>query len=531
MKIRVITNSDESLKALTAILNIDLTHGFSFGPNESFEVLSENFWFTNILKSLDSKLSKFFPLREKEKKVVGEIANSAKKLNDYLDIYNNDIDSIDYLNNSSLFIHSDSLFNQFIRNFSNKYAQYASKLKIDFSVYSDSPLIKKVFVGVQYVYPSAFLESRKIVMNSSVFSKETDISSEYSFLTDLSDKVGTQKVVDFTFLHEFAHITQDLNTNVLGMNSDIKIFKMIKNINSLAFDEFYYQSVRSQIDEYLNDNFPPQPNKDQRFVEINRDLIRQLSVVQREIYADVGGLLHMRNIAISENNFSHQEFSEFIDHLIQARHTEHEAVLNVHSDNIDKFDHFTVEGLKVLKEKLERLSNNRMLSQEEIHDVCQDSLTIGTSRIMLTLASIHPYLNSQIQNLFYLDRVNFTAADGQECQKITLNLSQEDNNQSKYIKGMEHLKKISGKDFVERLTDTVHTTFSLKAPAFDIRQITWKSVFQNQSYKNDLHELKTILNDNEKFEFKVNNSEEVVSSLSNLRSNYLSAHSKIKNTP
>lgn len=530
MKIRIITNSDETLRALNAISNINLTHGFSFGPDQRSEVISENSWFTNVLKNLDSKLSKFFPLREKEKLVVGEIASSAKKLNDYLAIHNTDNDSIDYLNNSSLFIHSDSSFNKSIRNFANKLALYASSLKIDFSVYPDSSLLKKVFVGVQYVSPCAFLETRKIVMNSSVFSKETDLSSDYNFLTDLSDKVGTQKVVDFTFLHEFAHITQDLNAESMGINSDIKIFKMIKNINSLAWDDFYYQSVQKQIDEYILD--PNNNSQPQRFVSIDRDLLRQLSVVQREIYADVGGLLHMRNIALNENNYSHQEFSEFIDHLIQARHNEHNAILNVQADNVDKFDHFTVEGLKVLKEKLETIPQNRMLSQEQIHDICQDSLTIGLSRKMLTLAAINHRFNSQIQNLFYLDRTNFTASDGKEYQQINLNLTQEDNSeQTKYVKGMEHLKKISGQDFVNRLTDTVHTTFSLKAPAFDIRQITWKAVFENQSYKDDLQELKSILNDNDKFEFKPNNSEAVAASISNLRNNYFSVTSKTKNSP
>ncbi len=533
MKIRIITNSNETLKAVNAISNLDLSHGFSFGPDKNWELVSENSWFTNILKNLDSKLSKFFPLREKEKLVATEIANSAKKLNDYLAVHNNDTDSIDYLKNSSLFIHSDSSFNKMIREFSFKYARYANKLNLDYSVYKDSSTFKKILAGVQYISPAAFLESRKIVMNSSVFSKDTDISSGYNFLTDLSDKLGTQKIVDFTFLHEFAHITQDLNTTEFGVNSDIKMHKIVKNINSLAYDDFYFNSVKAQIEDSITQHHLTNNIEPPKFSPLDRDFIRQLDTVQREIYADVGGLLHMRNIAINEGTFNLNDFSQFIDQLIQARHSEHEAILSCHSDNIDKFDHFTVEGIKVLKEKLLTLDDKQILSQTDIHDACQDSLSIGLSRIMLTVASVHPELNSQIKNLFYLERSNFTASDGKEYPKITLNINQEDNpDTSKYLKGMEHLKKISGSEFVDRLTDTVHTTFSLKAPAWDVRQITWKSVFENPSYGNDLQELKDILNvSHQKNDFKINSTDEVCASISNLRNNFIAHNSKNKNTP
>ena len=532
MKIRIITNSNETLKAVNAISNLDLSHGFSFGPDKNWELLSENSWFTNVFKILDSKVSQYFPLREKEKLVATEIASSAKKLNEFLSIHNNDSDSIDYLKNSSLFIHSDSSFNKFIRNISLKYAKYADMLNLDYSVSKNSTKLKKILAGVQYISPSAFLESRKIIMNSSVFSKDTDIAGGYSFLTDLSDKFGTQKIVDFTLLHEFAHITQELNTTEFGITSDIKTHKLIKNLTSLAYDNFHYFEVKNQIKNYEQTIMNGDDTIDNRFQTLDRDFLVQLEIVQREMYADVGGLLHLRNIALHENEFSNKDFSSFIDGLIEARHKEHEAMLNFKSDNIDSFDHFTVEALKSLKDKLSTLHENQVISQSDIHDICQDCLTIGLSRLMLTVAAIHPKLNAQIKNLFYMDRVNFTDVDGKEYSKINLNLTPEDPTvPSKYGKGMVHLKKLAGDEFVNRLTDTVHTTFALKVPAFDIRQVTWKAVFQNPAYLDDLNELKDIFKESNIAQPKLINSNEILTAVSNIRNNSLNKRNGNKNNP
>lgn len=487
MKIKIITNSNETIKAFNAISNINLSHGFSFGPDKNCELSSENSWFSNIFKILDSQISKILPIHEKERIVIDNIANSTKKLNDFLEHNHDYYESIDYLKNSSLFIHSESTFNKFIRKFSEKYFKYAYKLDLEYHVYKDSSSFKKILAGVQYVHPSAFLESRKIIMNSSVFSKETDISFGYNILTDISQNFGTQKTVDFTLLHEFSHITQDINNLEYGNRSDIKFYNISRIISSLAQNDFHFYKTSFLIDSYLNKNSLVNDSSFIPFTPLDRELLIQLDILQKEVYADVGSLLHMRNIDISDGTYQQDDLFDFIDHVIATRHKEHNYMLLNHSDNIDKFDHFTVEGIKTLKEKIKSLNTTQILSQEDIHHISQDCLTSCISRVMLTIASIHPKLNSQIKNLFYLKINTFTSFDEENQLSIDLITDFENSKEhSKYIKGMDHLKKLSGKIFVDRLTDIVHNAFSIKIPVFDIRQIVWKSVFENPSYLKDI---------------------------------------------
>lgn len=477
MKIKILTNSQETMNQAKLLLSsCDISHGFSFGGSEDFDVKSENSWAGKIFQSIDNLVSKFSPLDNQQKDVGKMIIRSSERLNRYLEDHEND-----YLKNSSLFIHAESPTNKSVRGIINEFIKLMPKPNI--LVTPQSTNLKKIFAGIQFHQPSAYLDSRRIVMNTASFDADKNIKAIPQLL---SDKYGTQTSVDFTMLHEFAHISQDINDDLLGNSNDPKTIRFIKTISELAHNKKTLEDFNQQVIDINNFFFESSINKSYGYID--HDFVSQLAILQREIYADVGAILHMRNISIQDKDYDTKKQLSFIDDIIEFRQQEQDFCGKRNSHYNEIFDHFTSPGVEYLQTIIKDYGD-RELTQEEIHDISNMCIQKGMAKVIVTSNFCSEQSSSQLATLFNTDRKYDEHADKHVLILSSANETNTPLEELRFVKSLSYFQKIAGKEFSSKVTKAYDDIISLDQTRTVKSRLIWQSALHPKLYKEAREEI------------------------------------------
>lgn len=454
MKIRIVTNSTDVLKEAQKVAsNLDISHGYSYGPGYEEEFNADNSVFVKFVKKVDKFVSFFAPVSQKEREISTEITKSSASFSDYLSKF-----EPDFLDHSSVVINSDSTLNKQIRNVAYEIAPH--------SIWGT-----KMAKGVSDEGPHAFLFDRKVVMNASSFNTENN----NDFIGNLNNNIGLDKSVQLILLHEFSHIFQIVNNTKNGSQYDSTFMKIWVLSDRLTRDDKFLSKFKAQIENDPHQQFNP----------INTKFLSEVAVLPREIFADVGAILLRRNMEINNGTFDANQEKEIMKAIKESRNSEQLYHSEFRGHPSTAFDHFTSEGISHLEQVYDNLPS-RHLSIEEISRICEKCIEVGFSRFVLTSIASNEESLAQFKNIFYLQP---TTDENHKVIDVNLDTS---NTTNHFISSVEQLRRLAGEDWVKSFEEKKEEINSLNLNQRKTETLTWQAGLHPQNYGQELAKIKSV---------------------------------------
>lgn len=365
-KIRITSTANiENPKALS---NIDISYGLSYYAKEHYAVKTlseENSWRMKVLSKLD-KLNQFFSKNDnqEDKEIIEEIIKNS----DFVSKHEN-------------------------TNLENLHIQINAETKITKAISSWSEKKKKehITTGIHFKAGSIYMEEKKMFLGLNLFKK-----GEF-FYDNLIKNFTKQEAISFVFLHEYSHAAQIENQK-----------KYIIESNNNGQNNLYV-NVQTLLNDKIYDNLLDKLKKENNLESLpSKLLLKTISSLDKEIYADVGSILLMRNKAILEGTYTPENFENNIAHIIEVR-KEEKRLLQKNIDNGQDeishmmHDHFTSPGLENLSQHVKEMlgdDTNKILSEEEIHKISTRCIKEGMAKTIITLIATDNKLVGQLKVLF-----------------------------------------------------------------------------------------------------------------------------------
>lgn len=407
-KIRITSTANiENPKALS---NIDISYGLSYYAKEEYGVKTlseENSWRMKLLSKLD-KLGQFFTKNDnqEEKEIIAEI------------IKNSDFVSKHEHTNSE-----------------NLHVQINAETKITKAIYSWSEKSKKehITTGIHSKAGSIYMEEKKMFLGLNMFKK-----GEF-FYDNLAKNFTKQEAISFVFLHEYSHAAQ-----IENQKKYIREFtnngqdNLYLNVNILLNDRVYENLLTKLKEENNLENLP------------SKILLKTINSLDKEIYADVGSILLMRNKAILEGTYQSEKFENSIAHIIEVR-KEEKRLLQKNVDNGQDeishmmHDHFTSPGLENLNQHVKEMigdNASKVLSEEDIHKISTKCIKEGMAKTIIALIAADNALIGQFKTLFSM-RMNLNHVEPEYgYTDITKGIIEIQNNRNYYKETLDEIKTI-----------------------------------------------------------------------------------------
>lgn len=274
-----------------------------------------------------------------------------------------------------------------------------------------------VFSGTSSQAGSIFSDDKKMFLGTSFFEKSNNL---YKYLCSYFSK---KQAVSFIFFHEFSHASE-LENNAKYGKENIKTNTSLDNFYSnllLLHDSKRFIKLCKQFYNERKINYFP-----------NKLLVDTLYVLHKEIYADVGSLLLMRNKSLLENNYDEEKFFQSVETVTQMRKEEKEqyAILfNInHESSFIGQEHFTSPGVEVLANYLKNIPSQEVLSEKQIHEITCECVQQGIAKTILTMIKADNSLVPKFSTLFSL--------------KLNNNDLVMDNSKNHYLECIQTIKNI-----------------------------------------------------------------------------------------
>lgn len=264
-------------------------------------------------------------------------------------------------------------------------------------------------------------------------------------------KYGENEFLGFVYFHELSH---QLDSNTKNIQST-HFFQDDKLNNSWSNNPFY-QLILKKIDlfsySYISENFNKLLEKSpfsKDFSPISSSFLFNIISLKKEFFADVGGLLFLRNHLLFNNpHLEPDEIKQRLQSIIEVREEELKKNFgNYQSDNPYEFEfefiassnHLTSRALKSLLDRIDNLPN-QPLSAEQIADISHTCTHQAMAEHIYLLSQISPYFTSFMKTLSTLS-INSQTGDIILDEKYI-------NNYSNFI---QFLKEHSKPDWIQEL--------------------------------------------------------------------------------
>lgn len=426
MKIRLSANSIEAKEYLSNLNGIECGYAYSYGLLYDEEIKQEQSWALNVFSKIDKLLSKRNPLPENSKNIVKAIGQSANLLENSLSK-----EDQQQLQNMHISMSVPSSFNSHIKRFVSNLSG------------NESTSIGKYFdkLGKGIIENQALINpiGQKMIISSDIF----DIEKNYSPLfKNLINDIGLERTVEFVVFHEASHAFQYTNLFKQKPEWDDNISQLMKVITQGAYSSsspsrFYGKTQIHDINGKIEtDNL--------NFKKIESKYLEQLQVLIAEIYADVGSILLSRNADIKNGNYSKEKSVHLISSSSKARMEEQDYSSKEKGKILSSFNHLTSPGLEYLKEIFDQIPD-KSLSQKEINKYCNDCITTGIARIIITSTITDPNKLEELKTLFHVsvggNKNNLEISDNPDIDLTK--------------KRFDALKKAAGKTWFSEFSDDV----------------------------------------------------------------------------
>jgi hypothetical protein len=448
MRIKLTANSNVSLPA--HLSNIDLSYGYTLVQDDSpaldkFQV--------KLASSIDKALSFFKPLTIEQKDIITTVTESAKFLNEHIS------QSDEHLDNLRIQLNFKTPLNQGMQ----LVAKAIDKLGMPFMA---NPIFQMVDSKLGMILP----DQKKMFLGEEIFNDDFP----GGFVHSLKNDIGLAKTVKFVVYHESAHAFEFTNVKNVGNKFDIVFNEIYENTKVIAAND----SLRNDLNNTIKNN------SESGFSPVDKHYSMEIASLFREIYADVSGLLLLRNQDITESNHSRENDLLNINSVISARNIEQSFVNTNNSSNhyINTFNHFTSPGLDYLKDHCYQIPN-RVLSQEEIHTFAHKAIEQGISRVLIANSVANKDNIDDLTTLFSIRRN--TSDNGAVSVEIPMTA-----NPNIYVEYMNELKKFAGEEWVKNFTRDIYIIHDQKI--VDNKRATWHAAFYPKKFKEDLANNSTI---------------------------------------
>lgn len=456
MRIKLKTNSNISLPE--HLSNINLDYGYSIGPKQ--EAVSP--WKDKLASKVDTVLSLLNPLNEEQKQIIISVTEAAKFLDSHFPKEST------YLDDMQIQINVKSSLNMAIKKIANVMNNYYPE--------------KGKKIGEIVNFDSAFINIgiKKISIGTEVFKEQLSSSN---FAHDLKTSIGLKKAVNHAIYHEASHSSQKINDKIFGNEYDPKFNDLLTTAKKLIDDDDYLRCVEIELSNLKILQAP----------QINKNFMHGIVKLNKEIYADIGGILLQRNQDIISNNYSSSNTLHIIDSVISARDKEDIRLRKTYIDEMYflNFHHFTSPGLEYIKEKYHELPN-RVLTQKEIHDISNKAIEQGISKFLITTCYSNVKSDSEINLLFVIaekDKQSEPKSKEDTIKELlgiySIDFSDMDMNKS-HKDGIKHLKFLAGENWNENLRKNLE---SMKDLMVDSNSL-WYAAFHQKEFDNEIVQLR-----------------------------------------
>lgn len=278
-----------------------------------------------------------------------------------------------------------------------------------------------------------FAESKKMFLGVNLF-KEGNL-----FYDELAKKFSKSESVAFVFLHEYSHAAELMNNKKYGIDRTETSYDHLRR-NMSRFGTRGFPEVLTALlasDEY---------NTDTRFAMPTRELVNTLDSLYGEIYADVSAVLLMRNKKILEGDSTGNNITEIISHVIQLRkELKKSGVPSIYHD------HFSSPGLESLFVHLAnkvQSDTQKLLSEQDIHEITAQCVKEGIGKTLLTLIEADQMIIPQLNTLFSMEIKPELILD----DKIMI-----DQSKNHYLSAMEKVREIVPEEWQKRFKDHIQS--------------------------------------------------------------------------
>lgn len=258
------------------------------------------------------------------------------------------------------------------------------------------------------------------------------------FAQTINTTTSKKDCVEYVLLHEFSHRvdfetrSKYLNTHKDEMNH---LLKNLSGTNNLYNLEKYNQSIEK---DFPNGEYAP----------IKSSFSSQLHTLRGEMYADISGILLQRNYKIHHDDYTSEHTEKMLDVVSLARRN---TLVSIDAPKGNILTHMTSPSLDSLKPELKTLPN-RILTDEEIHNITDKHMRIGMAKTILTMIHADNHLIPQFKSLFSLQK-NPQYSDSPHVEEPYMKI---DTGINHFQKTVHHLKSIVGKEWDDNLTEKVN---------------------------------------------------------------------------
>ena len=407
---KVKITSTSFIKRPKALENIDVSYGVSYFCIKSMEVKTlsnKNSWAIKILSKIE-KLSNLFKSKiEEDNQIINQIMEDSNFISTHQQECAKDL---------HIQINSETKLKNTL----------TSLADLD---YSNRNLVQD---GLDSKAGKIYSTTKKMFLGLNFFKKGE------SFFDSLIKNFSLKETVSFVYFHEYSHSAELIhNSNYGKEKTNSSLDKLYLNLCFLLNDKNYDDLMTKLI---ADDNIFSIPY---------RGMIHSLQSLHKEIYADVGSLLLLRNKMILNGGFESERFEEMISHIIQVR--KEEKKLHQEFSEINKkeygflmHDHFTSPGVEALLTHVKNLNKNDLtiLSEEDIHKISCKCVTEGVSKTLLSYIEADNMIIPQLNTIFSMRIDN---------DKIVL-----DNTKNHYKDAITKIREIVPKEWQENLDSNVN---------------------------------------------------------------------------
>lgn len=362
MKINFTINSN--IKLEKTLCDLDVNYGVVYYSDKTHDTLdSKQSFFIKLLGKIESVVRTFKKIDIKQQQSINAVAQVIDYSNTYMIP-----ESIDGLR---VHINTKSKTNEFYENA----LIGITKQILDFGT-------KK----------ASYLYGKKMILLGTSSLENTFSSAREKFsITDISQ---------FIFFHELSHslekfykynVYKDTKDTSLSTHYNIFMTKLF-----LSSTDKYVKSINEQIEKYKAAN--------NQYTIIIPDYLKNIDILACENYADVSGLLHLRNYKIRSGTYNNENFIDFIESIAKDRALDQQK-LYLHPGNQPEekltsimlsIEHFTTSALLDLTKKINGL-NNELLANEEIHSLSNKTTESAMLKMIFTLSKT----DEIIEKMFY----------------------------------------------------------------------------------------------------------------------------------
>lgn len=389
MKIKLKVNS--GTKIVDTLKNIDVSYGFTHWsprypemigmPDNSFPIKIVSV--LNTVFNMNNKNT-----NEKQEEIV---QHTAKVLNYIADLFPKST-----LDNLHVQVNLNTKANKLFRNVSNYVNDNISTLSDNFS--------DKVDTEESRVY----IEKKLIILGEKSLAQHPK----------LVEKHGLGTTAQYILCHEVGHCLERTNERKYPQEKDPLTLLLYKSSNIV----FRQNGNKSGINKFIEDT-----NHSNEYAKIDELLWTNMNILHGEMYADLAGVIILRNLALQQKNYNIENFTSLVETVSQERLTgyQHHKYESEHLKGImgfenltreiecDRFDSFLPENMFNMVRNSKHLTSpalnsftkeiaslkDKVLTEEEIHNLCCKHVNKGIAVTFNALITINPEIEKQIRTI------------------------------------------------------------------------------------------------------------------------------------